>query len=160
MLAFNAWYYSFSPSVALYIQAHPVERAMMKAFLYPLIGILWSASVTFNIFKPYPEFAVLISGLLASTLIGASYLALPVVILELKVKRFRDSKRQRVVMLSLTVMLLIGLTGLGLGELLLAAALLIPSSVTIVLSAMLLTATQTANTLTQRLHPSHCRSQV
>jgi len=153
MIAFNTWYYSFSPGVASHIQAHPTERAMMKAFLYPLIGILWLASATFNIFRPYPEFAVLISGLLASALIGTSYLAPPLAILELKVKRVRDSKRQRAITLSLTIMLLIGLTGLGLGELLVTAALLIPSSVTIVLSTMLLAAAQTADSLVRRLHP-------
>jgi uncharacterized membrane protein YhaH (DUF805 family) len=151
MIAFNTWYYSFSPYVASYLQAHPIERTMMKAALYPLIGILWLASATFNMFKSYPEVAALISGLLASALIGATYLALPVAILESKVRRLRDSRRQRAILLSLAITLLMGLAGLGLGELLPIVPLLISSTVTIVLSVMLLTATQTANTLTNML---------
>ena len=110
-----------------------------------MIGILWLASATFDMFKSYPELAALISGLLASALIGATYVALPVALLELKVRRLRDSRRHRAIQLSVAIMLLAGLVGLGLGELLLTAPLLISSTVTIVLSMMLLTATQTAN---------------
>jgi uncharacterized membrane protein YhaH (DUF805 family) len=151
MIAFNTWYYSFSPTVASYLQAHSVERTIMKAALYPMIGILCLASATFNMFESIPELAALISGLLASALIGATYLALPVAILESKMRRLRDSRRQRGILLSLAIMLLVGLVGLGLGELLLTAPLLISSTVTIVLSATLLTATQTANAVTSIL---------
>lgn len=155
MIAFNTWYYSFSPSLASYLEAHWVERTIMKVILYPLIGILWSASTTFNVFKSYPEVAALVSGLTASALIGATYLALPVAILESKVRRLRDSRSQRSIPQGLTVILLIGLAGLGLGESLLIIPLQISSTVTIVLSAMFLTATETANSLTNMLQRTY-----
>jgi len=148
MIAFNTWYYSFSPAVASYLQTHSTERIVMKAGLYPLVGMLWLASEVFNMLKPHPELAVLISGLFASASIGATYLTLPIAILEWELKRLRGSRTQNATMLTLTAMLLVGLVGLGFGELLLTAPLLIASSVTIVLSTMLLTATQTANILT------------
>ena len=40
MIAFNAWYYSFSPYVANYLAGHWVERTIMKGVLYPLVGTL------------------------------------------------------------------------------------------------------------------------
>jgi hypothetical protein len=45
MLAFNAWYYSFSPYVANYLNTHWVERTIMKGVLYPLVGMLYLTSL-------------------------------------------------------------------------------------------------------------------
>lgn len=129
----------------------------MKVILYPLIGILWLASATFNAFNPYPELAVLSSGLLACALIGVTYLALPIALLESKVRWLRDSKRQRITVRSLTIILVAGLAGLGLGELLLTVPLLISSTVTIVLSTILLAAAQAANALMKMLQRKNNR---
>jgi hypothetical protein len=145
MIAFNAWYYSFSPYVASYLQGHWVERTIMEGALYPLIGILFLASATFKVFQSYPEVAALMSGLLASSLIGATYMGLPVAILEAKMKRLHNPQRQKAVQRTFAIVFLIGLAGLGLGELLLNLPLLIFSTATIVLSVMLLTAAATAN---------------
>ncbi len=77
MTAFNAWYYSFSPSVAGYESTSPSSRGLARTVLYPLIGILQISSSTFRLFGPVPEFAALVTGLLAGSLIGLAYFAFP-----------------------------------------------------------------------------------
>ncbi len=75
MTVFNAWYYSFSPGVASSISANNVLRGIMKILLYPLIGILHITATTYSLFDLFSEFAILISGLVASSLIGVIYIA-------------------------------------------------------------------------------------
>jgi hypothetical protein len=145
MIAFNSLYYSLSPTVASYLAEHWVERTAMKGALYPLVGILWLTSATFNEFGSHPEAAALISGLLASSLIGATYIGLPLALFEAKMPRLVDSRRQRMILARLIIMLVASLLALGLGELFLIMPLLILSTSTIVLSTMFLAATQTAN---------------
>ncbi len=77
MTAFNAWYYSFSPAVAGYEYSHATTRAAVKVGLYPLMGILHFASSTYALLGFEPEAAALLAGLVASSLIGLVYLALP-----------------------------------------------------------------------------------
>jgi heme A synthase len=115
----------------------------MKAALYPLIGILWLTSTTFNQFGSYPEVAALISGLVASSMIGATYFGLPLALLKAKMPRL-NSPKQKMILMRLVIMLVAALLGLGLGELLLAVPLLILSSAAIVLCTIFLTAIQTA----------------
>jgi hypothetical protein len=78
MTAFNAWYYSFSPTVAQYEYANPVAREIAKTTLYPLIEVLQLSSSTFTTFGFAPEFAALVTGLVGGSLIGLTYLSLPV----------------------------------------------------------------------------------
>jgi hypothetical protein len=77
MTAFNAWYYSFSPAVAQYESTSPTARVLAKTMLYPLIGILQISSSTFTLLGFAPEFAALVTGLLAGSLIGLAYFAFP-----------------------------------------------------------------------------------
>jgi peptide/nickel transport system substrate-binding protein len=77
MTAFNAWYYSFSPTVANYISTHETARTGMKYALYPLMGILHASSTTFSALSIAPELAAIVAGMVASSLIGIVYLALP-----------------------------------------------------------------------------------
>ena len=77
MTAFNAWYYSFSPAVARYESTNPTARVLAKTVLYPLIGILQISSSTFSLFGFAPEFAALVTGLLAGSLIGLAYFSFP-----------------------------------------------------------------------------------
>jgi hypothetical protein len=79
MPVFNAWYYSFSPSVAQFIASNDPIRAPIRVFLYPLLGILSLSSAVFSLFNSVPEFAVLITGLVASSLIGLVYLTVPAI---------------------------------------------------------------------------------
>jgi hypothetical protein len=74
MDVFNAWYYSFSPSVAGFIASNDPLRAPVRVILYPLLGILGISAFTYSMFSGAPEFAVVIAGLVASSLIGLVYL--------------------------------------------------------------------------------------
>ena len=62
LLVFNAWYYSFSPYVADYLNNHATTRTLMKGVLYPLIGFLFLASEMFKALSAYPELAAATSG--------------------------------------------------------------------------------------------------
>ena len=73
MTAFNAFYYSFSPSVASAISANSVFRDLMKVILYPLIGILHLSSMAFSFLSYIPELGVVLAGLVASSLIAVVY---------------------------------------------------------------------------------------
>ena len=74
MTVFNAWYYSFSPEVASTIAAKNALRGIMKILLYPLIGLLHISATTYSLLSFNQEFAIVVSGLVASSLIGIIYI--------------------------------------------------------------------------------------
>ena len=80
MIAFNAWYYSFSPTVADFIRQDSAVRTAVKFVLYPLIGILRLGAAAFYLFPANLEASAVASGLLVSSLIGAVYLATPLAV--------------------------------------------------------------------------------
>ena len=92
MIVFNAWYYSFSPRVASAITVNYALRGFMKILLYPLIGILHLAQITYSLFCFNPEFAIVVSGLVTSSLIGIAYFApctlIPCLIKKMKVPKW------------------------------------------------------------------------
>jgi len=151
MVAFNAWYYSFSPTVAGYLLTHPVERTIMKGVLYPLVGILKLSSLTFSATSAFPELAALLSGLVASSLIGAFYLGLPLGLVRAKIRRLQGSKAQVLLERSLVAALLFGLAALVAGEIFATPAVLIMSTVTVVLSMLFLSAAFTSARISRRL---------
>ncbi|MGI0026281.1 MAG: CFI-box-CTERM domain-containing protein [Nitrosopumilaceae archaeon] len=69
--AFNTVYYSFSPSVADAERTHPLLQETVRAGISPLLGILQIAkfSTIGN-----NNLSVILSGIMASSLIGATYL--------------------------------------------------------------------------------------
>jgi len=73
MKAFNAWYYSFSPSVAPIVSNWPSLAAIVRTLIYPLLGILQVAASAHTISDCNSELGVTIAGLLASCLIGLVY---------------------------------------------------------------------------------------
>jgi len=73
MQAFNAWYYSFSPSVAQSISCHPIAGALARVALYPLLGILHLSYQACSLLGFSSEIAVIVAGLLAGSLIGVAY---------------------------------------------------------------------------------------
>ena len=151
MLVFNAWYYSFSPGVAAYLNTHLVERTVMKGVLYPLVGILYLTSDLFSATSSYPEFAVLISGLLASSLIGAFYLGIPLAVLKARVRRLRNWKGQAKLERALAAMMFVGLGTLAFGELFSSQPALIISTPTIVLSTLFISSAIISKKLANRL---------
>ena len=148
MVAFNAWYYSFSPGVAKYISTHWAERGLMKVVLYPLVGILYLTSNLYTVTSAFPEFAVLLSGLVASSLIGAFYLGLPLTLIRAKIRRLRKLVAlQRYLGFTLLGALAVFTTA----EALRSPTLLMISSATIVLSTMLLAGCLTSSRITRKL---------
>lgn len=84
--AFNTVYYSFSPTVADAERIHPLLQETVRAGITPLIGILQiakSSTIGNN------NLSVILSGIMASSLIGATYLW-PA---GLAVKSVRESKK-------------------------------------------------------------------
>ena len=140
MVAFNAWYYSFSPQVANYIATHWVERSVMKLVLYPLVGILALSYGTFTVASSYPEFAVFLAGILASSMIGAFYLGLPLSLLRAKIQRLRGTRAGKLLEMLFGITLLTGTTALMFGEFVRSPLLLMASSSVVVLSSMLFSA--------------------
>ena len=84
--AFNTVYYSFSPTVANAERTHPLLQETIRAGISPLLGILQTAkfSTIGN-----SNLSVILSGIMASSLIGATYLW-P---LGLTVKSVRETKK-------------------------------------------------------------------
>ncbi|MCK5627695.1 hypothetical protein KAI23_06995, partial [Candidatus Bathyarchaeota archaeon] len=73
MTVFHAWYYSFSPNIASVIANNPMMQSVFKVILYPLIGILHLSAATYSMFNFNSEIAVVMSGFMASALIGVVY---------------------------------------------------------------------------------------
>jgi hypothetical protein len=147
MLVFNAWYYSFSPYVASYLTTHAASRTAMKGILYPIVGVLLLASSLFSATAAYPELAVLLSGLLASSLIGALYLGLPLTLMRSKLR----SRRNRLTTRLLATALVSGIAVLCAGEILLSSILLIVSGPMIILSTLLLSGLATSAIISKKL---------
>ena len=94
MVAFNAWYYSFSPYVAQFIREHSLARAAAKLMLYPLMGILRLGAAVFYIVPTNLEASAVVSGLLVSSLIGTVYLSPPLVALLVSSSRARRAAKR------------------------------------------------------------------
>ncbi len=73
MKAFNAWYYSFSPSIANVISKSPSLAAVIRILIYPLVGILQVAAAAHTMTDSNSQLKVVITGFSASSLIGLVY---------------------------------------------------------------------------------------
>lgn len=151
MVAFNAWYYSFSPAIASYLSTHSVERTIMKGILYPLIAMLFLTSSLYSVTAAFPELAVLLSGSLASSLIGAFYVGLPIGLLRAKVRRLRGLRAQTLLEKYLCVALFGGVVTILLGEVFASPIILMISSATVVLSTLFLSATVTSAKVAEKV---------
>jgi hypothetical protein len=86
MNVFNMWYYSFSPNVAEYERGQPWLQQVVRAGIYPLLGIL---QVSQHAYSSVPgELGALIAGATASSLIGAVYFS-PLALLSKKIRAGR-----------------------------------------------------------------------
>ena len=135
MIAFNAWYYSFSPTVAQYESTNPAARGVAKVVLYPLISILQLSSSAYSVLGFAPELAALTAGLLAGSLIGLVYFAAPTFVgLWLARRRINARTKARATRL-LVVSLALLLSGFILAEL-----LTLPIAMMLVSSSLILAA--------------------
>jgi len=130
LIVFNTWYYSFSPSVASYIAAHEGLRTGMKVILYPLVAFLYVAAALYSRLSPVPELATIMSGLVASSLIGAFYVGIPWGLLA---RRFRKRSQH---FEKCAVILLGGLCALSIGLIMQSTLMLMVASSATVLLAM------------------------
>jgi len=115
MRVFNDWYYSFSPAVARVIANNEPLRAMARITLWPLIGILHLGVFTYSVFSHVPELAVVMAGILSSSLIGLVYASVPIF---LTMKLVGRNKRVRLAGLARCLLMspLVGLIVLAGGE--------------------------------------------
>jgi hypothetical protein len=86
MNVFNAWYYSFSPTVAEHVKNNMAFRHVVQAAIYPLLASLYVAQWSYSGLSFAPELAVVVAGLVASSLIGVIYFA-PITLLVVRVAR-------------------------------------------------------------------------
>ena len=86
MNVFNAWYYSFSPTLAEHVKNNMVLRNVVQAAIYPLLGSLYVAQASYSSLSFAPELAVVVAGVVASSLIGVVYFA-PITLLVVRVGR-------------------------------------------------------------------------
>jgi hypothetical protein len=115
MEVFNAWYYSFSPSVAQFIANNDPIRAPIRVMLYPMLGVLGLSSLVYSLFSGAPEFGVVMAGLVASSLIGLVYLTLPAIAGFNALARRRKIRITSIAKASLTL-LAVALALLAIGE--------------------------------------------
>jgi len=129
---FNSWYYSFSPRVASYASTHSNVREGVKGLMYPLIGSLMLVSAVYAALSFNPEFAVVLSGLLACVLIGSLYLAVPLLIIKRALRISLRSLNRLCLIATLGGLsgLLVGLR-VGSNSLMMAASLVTVLSITL-----------------------------
>jgi hypothetical protein len=136
MQVFNAWYYSFSPSVAQFIASNDPIRAPVRVLLYPLLGVLGISTYAYSLFSATPEFAIVVAGLVASSLIGLVYLTLPALAAFSTFAKRRKIRITSIARVSLAV-LAVALALLGAGELAGSLLLLAVASSAIVLTCVI-----------------------
>jgi hypothetical protein len=137
MLAFNAFYYSFSPQVASYISSHDYVRAGMRVVLYPLIGILYITNRLFTILSFNMELAVTVSGVFAAFALGAVYLG-PLVVIGLRTLRKRINPQLARVVQMILLCCIISIVGIFVAELVHQDTVLLASTVATVLCSVAL----------------------
>ena len=137
MSMFNSWYYSFSPAVAQYEIGNSAARNTARILLYPLIGILHLSSLTYSALAFQPEVAILAAGILASSLIGLVYLALPMSGLFVLCGNRLKSRRKSRVTKSILLLMLSLLVAYCLSELFVLATVMMFVSTGIVLVFLL-----------------------
>jgi len=151
MVAFNAWYYSFSPYIAQFIASNIFARSVMKVLLYPLIGILHLAAITYNAFSFSHELAVVMAGLVASTMIGVVYFS-PLAILSLVLlRKYRKTTLKVSQLRALVIVWVVSLLMMLVGEVALLPALMMASTAFFVLSTLALGALTVSTALLRRI---------
>jgi hypothetical protein len=91
MIAFNAFYYFWSPSAAGIIHSDMQLQSLMRILLYPLLLVLEASAWVFDIFSFQGELAAVMAGVVASALLGLVYLWIPSIVI---CKRYKNSVRR------------------------------------------------------------------
>jgi len=89
MQTFNAWYYSWAPSLTYAATKNGLFLDVLRVGVYPLIGILYAAYFSYAVVSPISaEAGALAAGVVAASLIGLVYVA-PVAYVSLRLVRRR-----------------------------------------------------------------------
>ena len=139
MTAFNTWYYSFSPAVGIFIDQHPSTKPPMRIILTPLLGILSLSKMSFLALSIYPDIAVIVSGFVASTLIGMVYVFPVLFVLLVLIRRIYPLTFTTGVFKILGGFTITGLALLVFGDLISINPVLLVGSVLFIVSLVLLT---------------------
>lgn len=138
MNAFNVFYYSWSPYVAQAEYGNEALRAIIRTSIYPLLWILNLSKQSVEPLSTIPELAVLISGVIASSLIGLVYFSPIIVTIGLAIRR-----KGKKINLNPTYPLAALITGLilfALAEFMTLSSLMMVASSIIVLSSIAIVA--------------------
>lgn len=73
MPGFNAWYYSFSPEVSVFIRDNPVVKPAVRLLITPLLGLVLLSQVCYSLFSFNPELATFAAIVAGSTLFALIY---------------------------------------------------------------------------------------
>jgi len=73
MIAFDSWYYSFSPQSASLLQTNDLARDLMRVLLLPMVASVRTGTAI-NDLIPLSDYAIATSGLAIAALLGAAYL--------------------------------------------------------------------------------------
>jgi hypothetical protein len=75
MNVFNAWYYSFSPSVAEYERQSSWLQSAVRASIYPLLRMLGTSTFVYDLLGFNSELAIVAVGATVGSLVGSLYFA-------------------------------------------------------------------------------------
>jgi len=151
MKVFNAWYYSFSPYIADSISKQPILKETMKILLYPLVGILHISALTYSALSFSPELAIVITGLVASGLIGIVYFAPFSLITLLCMRRRRKFRLNTSHLKGLTAIWIASIALICLAEATAAQPVMMVATAMLVLSTLTLAALATTQRVIQKL---------
>ena len=151
MKVFNAWYYSFSPTIARLISNSPSLSLAARALIYPLIGILNIASSAYAVFSFNSELGVTIAGLVASSLIGLVYHTPWITALLIAVKKRRGLSLRIIYLTPFAGAWILSLVLIGIAEILLAPILMMIATAAFVLLSLGLSAVGAATLIARRL---------
>jgi len=113
-IAFDAFYYSWSPYVARAIRDSEPAKAIIRLLIYPLIGILkLTALLSLPLFSFSPEAASIAAGFIASTLIGVIYFTPIAYIITRIIRRRRINIRKTAIFSLIAIISSLSLIGLG-----------------------------------------------
>jgi hypothetical protein len=95
VLGWNAFYYSWSPQLAKWIDDYVYVKPMFRVLLMPLIAIVHSTSIIYVVIASFNSvLASVFSFVFASVLTSIVYIALPITIVLVIVRRIYSNKHQ------------------------------------------------------------------
>ena len=134
----NAWYYSFSPTLAFYIANKPPLKTFFRFILYPTIGLAHLSKWATDILDFNPELAVVTAIFTGSFFAGIIYFSIPVVGLTNRLLRKIDWKKIKKLFKILFGLWVGSLILLFIGEMMFISLVLMGGSIMFTLLTMLI----------------------